>query len=146
MNNIRKQVHLWLKEHNIEILSYVHPSAVIAQNAVLGEGNIIMEHVTVQPFTKLGDCNILWNGVNISHYDNIGNYNYLAPGVTMAGYVNVGNCCFLGTNCIVKNKAVITDEILVGAGAYVYKNLNDKQVFVPQRGIVLDKTSDEIKI
>lgn len=49
---------------------------MIVQNAVLGEGNIIIGNVTVQPFAKLGDCNNLLNAVNVSHCDIIGNYNY----------------------------------------------------------------------
>lgn len=146
MNNIRKQVHLWLKEHNIEVLSYVHPSAVIAKNADLGEGNIILEKVSISPFSHIGSCNFIGAGTIINHHSAVGNYNWLASNVVLAGKAHISNQCFLGVGSIIKNDSIIGNEVLVGAGAYVYKNLTDKQVFVPQRGIILEKTSDEMRI
>ena len=144
MNETRRSVFLWLKENKVEILSYIHSSAVIASNATIGEGCVILEHVTVQPFTKLGDGNILWNGTNISHHSYIGNYNWFAPSVTLSGRVKVYDNCFFGSGSVCKNDIEIHNRVLVGAGAYVYKSLLDNSVFVPQRGIILEKTSDAV--
>jgi sugar O-acyltransferase (sialic acid O-acetyltransferase NeuD family) len=144
MNETRRSVFLWLKEHKVEILSYIHPSATIATNATIGEGCVILEHVIIQPFSKLGDGNILWNGTNISHHSFIGNYNWFAPSVTLSGRVKVYDKCFFGSGSVCKNDIEIHNKVLVGAGAYVYKSLPDSSVFVPQRGTILEKTSDEV--
>ncbi|GAB1446698.1 hypothetical protein MASR2M41_24970 [Flammeovirgaceae bacterium] len=144
MNETRRSVFLWLKENNVEVLSYIHPSATIATNVTIGEGCVILENVIIQPFSKLGNVNILWNGTNISHHSCIGNYNWFAPSVTLSGRVKIHDKCFLGSGSVCKNDIEIHNKVLVGAGAYVYKSLPDNSVFVPHRGVILDKTSDEV--
>ena len=43
MNQSRESVYSWLKNRNIEVLSFTHPSSEIAENVIKGEGNIILE-------------------------------------------------------------------------------------------------------
>lgn len=144
MNQVRKSVFSFLKEKGITVCSYIHPTAVIAQNAVLGEGNIILERVVVQPFAELGDGNILWSNVNISHHDKIGDFNYFAPGAVIAGRVEIGSENFFGANCTVKNDIYVHKRCLIGAGAYLNQSLQEEQVFVPNKGMLLGISSKKV--
>ncbi len=146
MNSVRQSVCAWLCDQGVEILTYIHPSSIIAANVAFGIGNIILEKVIIQPYVNLGDGNIIWNGANISHHSVIGNFNYIAPSVTISGRNIIHNRCFFGSGCTTNNDIEIHDEVLVGAGAYVYKTLHQNTVFVPQRGIELNKKSNQVKL
>ena len=146
MNYTREKVFKWLKINNIKILSYIHKSATISQNTKLGEGNIILENVVLQPFVNIGDSNIIWEGCVISHHSKIGNFNYFSPAVALAGRVNVGNNCFFGINSTIKNDVVIHNRVLVGASAYISNNIDDSIVVVPPKSIVLSVKSGSIDL
>lgn len=146
MNKTREVVSEWLTEQGVEILNYIHPSAVVASNVDMGHGNILLEQVAIQPFVKIGNGNIFWNNTTISHHSILGNYNYLAAGVTIAGKTNINNRSFWGCNSTSANDIIIEDDVLIGAGAYLYKDIKHGSVFVPQRGIVLEKESNEINL
>lgn len=144
MNQVRKSVFSFLKKKGINICSYVHPSAVIAKNAILGEGNIILERTVLQPCAELGDGNIIWSNVNISHHDKIGDFNYFSPGTTIAGRVSIGDLNFFGANSTVSNDICVPEKCLIGAGAYLNQNLQPEQVYVPSKGKLLKNKSGDI--
>lgn len=146
MNQPRKKVFAFLKDKGITIGSYIHSSAVVASNAALGEGNIVLEGATIQPYVQLGDGNIIWNGVNISHHSVIGDFNYFAPGAVILGRTGIGSLNFLGANCTVSNDIHISEKCILGAGAYVSQDMQSEQVYVPCRGEVLKKSSNCIEL
>lgn len=146
MNQPRKKVFAFLKEKGISICSYIHSSAIVASNVVMGEGNIVLEGATIQPYVQLGEGNIIWNSVNISHHCRIGDFNYFAPGVVVLGRTEIGNLNFLGANCTVSNDMRISEKCILGAGAYLNRDMKPGQVYVPSRGKVLEKSSHHINL
>lgn len=146
MNDIRKTVFEWLIQEQIQIKSYIHPTAVIDSSAVMGTGNIVLEGAIIQPFVKVGNSNIVWEGCRLSHHSSIGSFNYLAPNVILSGRTTIKNNCFLGSGSITKNSITINDRALIGAASYVSKDIAECSVLVPARSILLDRTSDEISL
>lgn len=139
MNTIREKLYKKIKKYGYTIINYIHSTAVIAPNSVIGEGNIIMENVVVAPYSTIGSGNIIWNSVNVSHNNEVGNFNSLSVGTSLSGFVEVGNNCFLGNNCTVKNHLKIANYSLIGASSYVSESTEEYQVIVPQKSIVLDR-------
>lgn len=147
MNNMRKEIYKQVKEAGIQILSFVHPTSVIADNVSLGEGTIIMANTVIEPFVKMGDGNIFWSNVMITHNNYIGDFNFFGAGCVVAGECEIGSCCFFGTNSTVRNNLKISDRTLVGAGAYLDCNSNEGSVIVPHKSVMLEnKISDDIRI
>ncbi len=138
MNKERQRIIGFLKRNGIAVLSYIHPTACVAENAIMGEGNIVLENSVIQPFVKMGDGNIIWNNVSICHHGIMGSYNYFAPGATITGRVKIGDCVFVGANSTVKNDITIGDCVLIGAGAYVNQSLDDNLAFLPPQGAVIE--------
>ncbi|MEK5390059.1 acetyltransferase [Margalitia sp. FSL K6-0131] len=138
MNEIRRKIHQSIKLKGYEIASFVHPSANIAKNVELGEGNIFLENTLIQPFVSIGNGNIFWSNINISHHSIIGNFNFFAPSSSTAGNVIIQDNCFLGNNCTVKNGVEIKSYTLIGAGAYVSTNTKEDSVIVPARSSTLN--------
>ena len=111
----------------------------------IGMGNIILENISVGDFC-IGDGNIFWQGTILPHHNRVGNFNNFGPGSSLSGYSSIGNNCFIGNNSIIKNKVRIADYTLVGAGAYVDKNTDEYDVYVPSKSIKIDKKSFDFNI
>lgn len=129
MNIVRENIYNSLLEKGYKILNFIHPSVVI-ESASIGQGNIILEGVSIGYHVKIGNGNIIWNNVTLSHEDSIGNFNYIAPSSTLAGRVTVKSNCFLGLNCTIKNDVTISNYTLVGAGCYINKSTLEKDIFI----------------
>lgn len=130
MNKVREKIFNELESHGIEICSYIHPSASVASNVKMGQGNIILEKCVVQPFVKLGHANIMWSGSIVGHHSTIGNFNYIAGGANVAGVGNVGNNCFFGNGVTMVDHISIGSRVFVGASVFLNKNLADEEVIV----------------
>lgn len=128
MNMRRRHVFERLKKDGFIIGSYIHPTAHIAKNAVIGQGNIIMENATIQPFTRIGDCNFFFENTCISHHSTVGSFNWFAPGASTGGEVTIGDLSFFGINCTVKSEITVSNSTLVGAGAYCAMDTIEHQV------------------
>lgn len=137
MNNIRGKKFYEAKEKGYTLASFIHPSAGQSY-AEIGEGNIVLENVTLAYGSKIGDGNIVWNGCQISHECVIGDFNYFAPGVVVAGKTIVKNNCFLGINSAVRGARTLEDYTLVGAGCYMNNSSTPYSVYVPARSICLE--------
>ncbi|KAF0220678.1 MAG: UDP-perosamine [Geobacteraceae bacterium] len=97
----------------------VHPSSVVADDTVLGEGAQVMAGVVIQPGSRIG-CNAIINtSASVDHDCIIGDHTHIAPGVTLSGGVKVGTGSHIGTGATVIQGIVIGEQSLVAAGAVV---------------------------
>lgn len=142
MNGLRAKKFQEVKKKGYKIASFIHPMCHI-EDVQLGEGNIILENVSLGYHVKIGDGNILWNGCNISHHCEIGNFNFFAPSSVLAGKVSVKNHCFFGINSTVKGGLVVQPYSLIGAGCYLNQDTEEKGVYVPERS---KKLSNKISL
>ncbi len=146
MNTIREKIFNLLMKSKREIMSYIHPSAIISEKAVIGIGNILFENIVIQPYVQIGHCNVFQASVNILHHTVIGDYNFLSGGSLINGQVTIKNNCFIGSNSTIRNRITIGNHSLIGAGCYVNDSVDDSKVVVPSRSVILSKSSFEIKI
>lgn len=102
--------------------NYVHPSASVARNVVLGANTIVKDLVVVSPFATLGDDLILCPQVNISHHARLGSHGFYAPGAIVSGGATIGEGCFIGAGAIVRDRITVGDGCIVGAGAVVMED------------------------
>lgn len=103
--------------------SVVHPSAVIASDAEIGEGAQIMAGAVIQPGSGIGRNAIINTRASVDHDCIIGDHTHIAPGVTLSGGVRVGAGAHIGTGATVIQGIDIGNDSLVGAGALVLKNV-----------------------
>lgn len=146
MNKVRQRIYNLITNAGGNIQNYYHPTAVISPLASVGSGNIIFENVVIQPNVKIGDANILQASCSVLHHTSLGNCNFICGGALINGVVSIGDCNFIGSNATLRNRINLGSEVLIGANAYVDHSLESRSVVVPERSIILDKTSDEMKI
>lgn len=101
----------------------IHPSAIIASDAELGEGAQLMAGVVIQPGCRIGRNAIINTRASIDHDCTIGDHVHVAPGVTLSGGVTIGNSCHIGTAATVIQGITISAGSVVGAGTVVVKDV-----------------------
>ena len=102
-----------------------HPSAVIADSAIVGEGAQIMAGAVVQPDVTLGENSLVNSRASVDHDCDIGMHAHVAPGATLAGGVRVGDGSLIGAGATVLENVRIGAACMVGAGAAVVGDVAD---------------------
>lgn len=113
------------KARGFSFATIVHPSATIAEDAVLGEGVQIMAGCILQPGTTVGKNSIINTSASLDHDCEIGSHVHIASGVTLSGGVRVGDGSFIGCGASVIQYKNIGRGVLVGAGAVVIRDVPD---------------------
>ena len=111
----------------------IHPSAVIAEDAVLGEGCHVGPHVVIEAGASIGRASVLLAGCVIHEQVRIGDHCLLHAGS------QVRERCVLGNRVVLQNGAVIGSEgfgYAPGADGVIRK--------IPQTGIVI--LADDVEI
>ncbi len=106
----------------------VHPSAVMAADARVGEGTVIAAGAIVNPATTIGDNVIINTAASVDHECVIQDGAHISPGVRLGGGVRVGRGAWIGIGATVKDHVTIGDESILGAGAVVLKNIPPRVV------------------
>ena len=131
----RKAVFERLKQAGYEFATVVHPGAIVASDAVLGEGVQIMAGAVVQPRCAIGANTIVNTRAAVDHDGRIGAHVHIAPGATVCGDVTIGEACHIGAGATLVQGVSVTAGCIVGAGAVVLRSIDEPGTFcgVPAR-------------
>lgn len=136
MNDVRKKIWKECKENGYTIASIIHSSSTIHTEDI-GEGNIILENVVIQPFVSIGVGNLIWPSVTIGHDCKLGDFNTLAGNVSLSGFVNIGDNCFIGNSCVFRDHLTIANYTFTGINTSVIKDTKPYSVLVAPKSQVL---------
>ncbi len=122
------------KKAGYRFATFVHPSAVVAEDVTLDEGAQVMAGAVVQPGAVLGRNTIINTRASVDHHCVIGDHAHVAPGATLSGSVRVGEGSQIGTGASIVQGIQIGRDALVCAGAVVTRDVADgeKVVAVPR--------------
>jgi acetyltransferase-like isoleucine patch superfamily enzyme len=101
---------------------------IIGDNVHIGPHTIIHRGTMGVTNIKSG-CQIGCQN-NIGHNCSIGSNNVIAAGVIFNGGVVTGNNCWFGSGSIMKHYITIDDNVVVGQGANVVKDINKSGIYV----------------
>ena len=114
-------------------LAGVHPSAVVAESAQLGEGVCIGANCTVEEGVAIGSNTVVSPNCHIGYKTAIGDSCFLHPLVSIREFTEIGNCV------IIHNGAVI------GSDGFGYAVQEDgSRIKIPQIGKVVIEDDVEI--
>lgn len=122
--NVREQIQRELSDAGVALPIIVHPSAQIARGVRLGQGTVVMPGVVIGPDAELGDGCIVNTCASVDHYCRIGCFVHVAPGAHLAGDVTVRDRTFIGIGSVVREGVIIGEDVLVGAGSVVVRDLS----------------------
>jgi UDP-perosamine 4-acetyltransferase len=116
-----------LKVQEYYFVNTIHPSAVVADSARLGEGVQIMAGAIVQADTRIGNNVIVNTGASVDHECVIGDHVHIAPGATLAGGVHVGERSLVGVGSTILENISIGENCTIAGGATVIDDVADNQ-------------------
>jgi UDP-perosamine 4-acetyltransferase len=119
VHNPRFKLFTEAKTFGFEILSFRHPSAIVAADVELGEGSQLMAGAILQSGVRIGVNCIINTGASLDHDCRIGDHVHIAPGVVLSGTVKVGTGSHLGTGAIVIQNIRIGEWAMIAAGAVI---------------------------
>lgn len=99
--DVKKHLVTKLKEKGAKYLTLIHPTAIAASTAKIGQGVIICPFVTVSDHTQLGDFVMMNIYSSCGHDVKVGDYCILSPYATLNGFVILEDEVFLGTHATV---------------------------------------------
>lgn len=120
--NVRKS--LMEKNSNRIFPILIHPTAVIADDVVIGEGSVVMAGAVINPGALLGKGIIVNTSSSIDHDCALSDYVHVSVGAHLAGTVTVGEKTWIGAGAIVSNNISICSECTIGAGAVVIRDIS----------------------
>ncbi len=103
----------------------IHPNAVVAESARIGEGSVVMAGAVINPDATVGAHTIINTGAVVEHDCLIGDFVHIAPNCALAGGVQVGDATFIGIGSNVIQNVHIGSEVLVGAGSVVLEDIDN---------------------
>jgi len=129
-NNIRMKLFKKIESHDFEIVSLIHPSAIISSDVKIGKGTVIMPNVVVNAASYIGNAVILNTSCVIEHECNIEDYVHISPNVALAGNVKVKKFTHIGIGTNIIQGIIINENCIIGAGSVVTKNIqNNKKAY-----------------
>lgn len=103
-------------------------SAVVAEDAVLGEGVQVLAGALIQTGATVGDNTIVNTGAQIDHDCNVGPHCHIAPGAVLCGGVSTGAASLIGAGAVIKQGVVIGADACIAMGAVVIRSVPDGAV------------------
>lgn len=99
-----------------------------------------MENNVLQYRVRVGNNVVLWSGNHIGHQTVIKDNVFISSHVVVSGYCEVGENCFLGVNSSIANNVTIARDCLIGMGAVVNKDTEERKVYVgnPAKALLKD--------
>lgn len=124
-NKIRKLIS---EKYTNDFAKAIHPKAIVASTAKIGEGTVIMQGAIVQSDTNIGKHCIINTGASIDHECRIGNYVHISPHSTLCGNVEVGEGSWIGAGTTIISGLKIGKWCVIGAGSVVIRDIPDGSV------------------
>ncbi len=124
---IREQVIKKIKGKlkDIKFETLIDPTAQLSPYIEIGEGSIICSGCLLTVNIKIGEHVILNNNCTVGHDAVIKDYTILYPAVNLSGNTTTGRGCEMGTGMQVIQGKTVGDNVILGAGAVVVRDIED---------------------
>jgi sugar O-acyltransferase (sialic acid O-acetyltransferase NeuD family) len=129
-NRVRVSYAALLSEHGLELITAVHPAAVVAKSAIIGQNVVIAAGAVVAASANVGDSVILNTSCVVDHECDIEAGAHICPGALLAGRVRIGAGVFVGLGAKVLPCLSIGKGAIVGAGSVVLKDVPEGSTVV----------------
>lgn len=115
---------------NIKFATLIDPSVLLSDSVSIGEGSIICAGSVLTVDVEIGNHVAINLNCTVGHDAVLQDYTTVYPGVHISGNVSVGQCVELGTGSQIIQGKKIENNIVVGAGSVVTKDLAEQGTYV----------------
>ena len=134
-NTLRRQVYERVKSLGFQVVTAIHPSAVIGADVSIGQGSVIFAGVVLNPEVQVGENVVVATGSTVDHETIVEDHVLISAGVTVGANVTVRQGALVAIGSTVISGITVGCDALVGAGAMVAEDVPDRVVVagVPAR-------------
>lgn len=125
---LREHLHVLAKGCGLTPATVVHPTAVIADSAVLGLGAYVAALAHIGARTVIGDGVIVNSCASIDHDCVLGAFVHVAPGAVVCGGVSIDRGAHVGPGAVLVSSISIGKNAVVGAGSTVVRDVSPNTV------------------
>ena len=144
VNRDRAERFTELRELGYDLDSYVSWRSFVWPDLQIGQNCFVMEGITIQPSVVIGDDVTLGPGNTIGHHCVLGDHSFLASHVDLSGHVDIGRRTFVGANATVRNRVSLASDNVIGAGAVIMADTDERGVYAAPRAKLLTLPSDKL--
>lgn len=121
-----------------QMISIIHPSAVIGSHVEIGKGVVIMPNVTVSPNAIIGDYVQIYANSVIGHDTTIEPYAFISNSSSIGSFITVKEGAHIGSNCTLRERITVGEYAVIGMGSVVLKDAlpYTTNVGVPSKEVV----------
>ncbi|WP_293651570.1 UDP-N-acetylbacillosamine N-acetyltransferase [uncultured Campylobacter sp.] len=125
---IRQKLQNLVLSSGFELITLIHPTAVIGSDVTIGTGSVVMPRAIINANSIIGDGVIINSGAIVEHDCIIGNFAHICPGVALAGGVNIGERTWIGIGSSIIQGIKIKSDITIGAGSVVVSDIDSGSI------------------
>ncbi|MCB9025419.1 MAG: acetyltransferase [Bdellovibrionaceae bacterium] len=112
----------------LNFISAIYPSAIIANDVVIGAGSTVMPGCVIGPGVRIGNHCIVNTSCSIDHDCRLDDYSSIAPGSTLGGGVKVGKFSAISLGAKIIHGMSIGEHSVIGAGSTLVKSIESFKV------------------
>ena len=139
----RRRVFDRARQAGYRFATLVHPQAIVAPDAQIDEGAIVMAGAVIDGAASVGAGTFLDIGALVCERVRLGRLNYVSAGVAIGGDAVIGEANFIGLNATVVDDVSIGDGNRVQVGAVVHRNVGDRSTVMEARSIRIIPQADD---
>jgi sugar O-acyltransferase (sialic acid O-acetyltransferase NeuD family) len=117
-----RQIQL-AKRRGLELISAVHPTAVVLDGAQIEPGVWIHAKALIGYKAEIAPGVLINTGAQIDHHNVLRSCCQVDPGVVTAGNVTLEECSHVHTGAVIINRKTIGADAIIGAGAVVIDDI-----------------------
>lgn len=122
----------------VPFATIVDPTAELGRNVILGEGVYVGRNAIIDDETVIEDNVFIHRNNMIGHNSIIHKHTYISGLDHMAGFCEIGERCFIGLSCCIADHISICDDVWVGIGCVVAKNIRKPGKYMTE-SVILKK-------
>ena len=119
---IKEKVVNELKKRGAIFTGIIHPTAIITEHILIGEGLIIYPYARISVNSKIGNFVTILTSI-IGHDAEIGDFTTITSHCGINGRVKVGKRVFIGSHTTIIPDKNIGDNAVIGTGSVVIRNV-----------------------
>jgi len=124
-------------EKHMELISAIHPTAVVMDDVILHENVVLFPRTIVSYKAEVYPGVIVNTGAQIDHHNVIYHCAGIDPGVVTAGNVTVKKFAQIHTGAVIINKIRIGEGAIIGAGSVIIRDVPDYVTVVGVPGKII---------
>ena len=113
----RERVVSSLRDKGGRFVNFIHRTALLAPDLLIGTGNIVCPFVTITCSVSVGNYNIFNSKTSVGHDVSIGDFNSIMGACNIGGGARIADKCFLGTQSVVMPNVKVGSSSKIGTGS-----------------------------